>query len=98
VESGNDEKAAPVEQEFHIKDRLVDNWESSDAARSLQRMQANDRVKYVVIITPQNACPACQQLAGTYPKDKVPSLPIEYCSEPNGCRSYYLPYLGDLYP
>lgn len=98
VETGNDVEVSQIETEFHIKDRVIDNWESSEAARSLKRMQANDRIKYVVIIAPKDACPACQQLVGTYPKDEVPRLPIESCSEPHGCRSYYTPYLGDLYP
>jgi hypothetical protein len=98
VQSGNEGEAKFTDLTFHIKDRSEENWESSSAARSLKRMQENDRIKYVVLITPASACPACQQLAGTYLKDQVPRLPIEYCSEPNGCRSYYLPYLEDLYP
>jgi hypothetical protein len=98
VESSYEKDGSLNPLEFHIKDRTVENWESSEAAKSLQRMQANERIKYVVIIAPASACPACQQLVGTYPKDEVPRLPIEYCSEPNGCRSYYLPYLVDLYP
>lgn len=98
TEKGNEEKVILNETEFRIKDRIIENWESSEAAISLKRMQANDRIKYVVLIAPADACPACQQLVGTYPKDEVPRLPIEACSEPNGCRSYYLPYLGDLYP
>jgi hypothetical protein len=51
-----------------------------------------------VIIVPEDACPACQNLTGTYPKDQVPRLPIEKCSHPLGCRSYYLPYLDEIYP
>jgi len=82
----------------HIVDRTEMDWETSQAAQSLKRMQANPRVKYVVIIAPADACPACQRLAGTYTKDQVPILPIESCSHPLGCRSYYMPYLDDIYP
>ena len=73
-------------------------WESSNAAQSLKRMQANPRVKYVVIIAPEDACPACQNLVGTYAKDQVPKLPVESCSHPLGCRAFYMPYLDDIYP
>ncbi len=75
-----------------------ETWENSAAAQALKRMQENSRVKYIVIIAPAEACPACQQLAGTYPKDQVPPLPVESCSHPLGCRAYYMPYLDDIYP
>jgi len=61
-------------------------------------MKANPRVKYIVLAAPADACPACQELAGTYPKDQVPELPVELCSHPLGCRAYYMPYLDDIYP
>jgi hypothetical protein len=83
---------------FRITDRSEEQWESSSAAQSLKRMQANPRVKYVVIVVPPDACPACQELTGTYRKDQVPRLPIEACSHPLGCRAYYLPYLDEIYP
>jgi hypothetical protein len=83
---------------FSPTDRSEANWESSNAAQSLKRMLANQRVKYIVIAVPEDACPACQKLAGTYPKDSVPRLPVESCSHPLGCRSYYMPYLDDIYP
>ncbi len=73
-------------------------WESSSAAQALKRMQANPRVKYVVIAAPADACPVCQHLAGTYPKDQVPQLPVESCSHALGCRAFYMPYLDDIYP
>jgi len=79
-------------------DRTESAWETSAAAQSLKAMQANSRVKYIVVIAPADACPACQQLVGTYPKDKVPRLPIESCSHPLGCRAYYMPYLDEIYP
>jgi hypothetical protein len=61
-------------------------------------MIANPRIKYIVIIVPEDACPACQNLTGTYPKDQVPHLPYEQCSHPLGCRSYYAPYLDEIFP
>ena len=82
----------------HHPDRSEMDWESTNAAQSLERMQANPRVKYIVIIAPAEACPACQSLAGTYQKDQVPRLPIEMCSHPLGCRAYYMPFLDDIYP
>lgn len=88
----------PAEPEFRIADRVEDRWETSSAYQSLKKLQENPRVKYVVIIVPGNACPACQNLTGTYPKDQVPRLPIESCSHPLGCRSYYMPYLDEIYP
>ncbi len=74
------------------------SWESSAAYQAIQRLQANSRVKYIVIAAPADACPACQKLTGTYPKDQVPQLPVESCSHPLGCRAFYLPYLDDIYP
>lgn len=75
-----------------------DVWASSPAAQSLFRLQANSRVKYIVVNVPSDACPACQSLAGTYPKDRVPILPLGLCSHPLGCRAFYAPYLDDIYP
>ena len=81
-----------------LTDRSHDVWENSPAAQSLARMQANPRIKYIVVVVPEDACPACQNITGTYPKDQVPRLPIEKCSHPLGCRSYYLPYLDEIFP
>ncbi len=83
---------------LRLTDRSDELWESSEAYASLQRMQANPRIKYIVVVVPEDACPACQNLTGTYPKDQVPRLPFEECSHPLGCRSYYLPYLDEIFP
>ena len=85
-------------QTFRLNDRSADTWETSPAAKSLERMIANPRIKYVVVVVPEDACPACQNLTGTYPKDQAPRLPIGECSHPLGCRSYYLPYLDEIFP
>lgn len=89
---------SPKYPSIRLTDRSDDEWENSPAAQSLERMKANPRIKYIVIIVPEDACPACQNLTGTYPKDQVPLLPIEKCSHPLGCRSYYLPYLDEIFP
>jgi len=81
-----------------LTDRSDDVWEISPAAQSLARMIANPRIKYIVLVAPEDACPTCQDLTGTYPKDQVPRLPFEKCSHPLGCRSYYLPYLDEIFP
>lgn len=81
-----------------LTDRSGDTWETSAAAQSLERMKANPRIKYIVVIVPEDACPACQNLTGTYPKDQVPCLPYGECSHPLGCRSYYAPYLDEIFP
>ncbi len=86
------------ESAFQPSDRSLDRWETSPAAQALKRLQANPRVKYIVVSAPADACPACQALAGTYPKDQVPRLPIEQCSHPLGCRAFYNPYLDEIYP
>ena len=86
------------ETAFAPSQRSLDNWENSPAAQALQRIQANPRVKYIVVIAPADACPACQGITGTYPKDQVPQLPIDECSHPLGCRAFYLPYLDEIYP
>jgi hypothetical protein len=83
---------------FNLVDRSEDQWVNSPAAQALKRMQDNPRVKYIVVIVPGDACPVCQNLTGTYPKDQVPPLPIEECSRPLGCQAFYLPYLDEIYP
>ncbi len=92
------EDSASVKAGTGNTDRSADHWESSKAAQDLARLQANPRIKYIVVVVPGDACPVCQGLAGTYPKDKTPRLPIELCSHPLGCRSYYAPFLDEIYP
>jgi hypothetical protein len=70
----------------------------AEARAALEHMRANPRVKLIVLSVPEDACPSCMELAGTYPKDQVPDIPMERCSHPMGCRSFYQPYLDDIYP
>jgi hypothetical protein len=76
----------------------ADLREFSTTAAALKRIKANPRVRLVRLAVPDNACPACQAVEGTYPKDQVPALPVEGCSEPNGCRAFYEPLLDEIYP
>lgn len=92
------EESSPAKGPYRVADRSTDRWETSKAAQDLAKLQANPRIKYIVIAVPGDACPVCQGLAGTYPKDKVPRLPIELCSHPLGCRSYYVPFLDEIFP
>lgn len=53
-------------------------------------------VKAVEILAAKNPCPACQALSGTrYALSRVPQLPHEHCTSPQGCRCTLLP-LVDL--
>jgi hypothetical protein len=72
--------------------------EFSTTAVALKRYQANPRVNYVRIVVSHDACPSCRKMDGAYEKDKAPSLPVESCSHPNGCRCFYLPFLNNIYP
>ncbi len=66
----------------------------SETALALKRIQENPRISYVRISVNHDCCPACRQVEGAYPKEKVPKLPIEGCSHPLGCR----PVLEELFP
>jgi hypothetical protein len=85
-------------QPMKLTDRTDELWDTSPAAQALERMKTNPRIKYIVVVVPEDACPACQNLTGTYPKDQVPRLPYGECSHPLGCRSFYLPYLDEIFP
>ena len=76
----------------------TDLRESSTTAMALKRILANPRAYAIHLAAPENACPACQAVEGTYPKDQVPVLPVEGCSEPNGCSCFYEPLLDEIYP
>ena len=70
----------------------------ADAEAALKQMQENPRVSKIVVVVPANACPACQAVFGTYPKDQVPRLPMDACTHPMGCRAFYQPFLDEIYP
>jgi hypothetical protein len=76
----------------------ADLRELSVSAVSLKKLIENERVYAIHVATGVDACPVCQAVQGTYPKDKVPTLPVEGCSHPHGCRCFYQPMLGEIYP
>jgi hypothetical protein len=76
----------------------ADLGEFSTFAVSLKNMQDNPRVKMIRVSVAADACPACQQAMGAYEKDRVPTLPVEGCSHPNGCRCFHDPILDEIYP
>ena len=65
---------------------------------ALKKFQNNDRVRDVRLVVSVNACPVCAAHAGTYAKDEVPTLPVEGCSNSDGCHCFYEPMLNELYP
>lgn len=87
-----------IKSTTRISDRSKEAWENSEAAVALRQLQANPRIRAIMIAVPANACPLCQNLAGTYAKDQVPQLPIDICSHPLGCRTFYMPVIDELYP
>lgn len=76
----------------------ADLKEYSATATALKKFQENPRVTAVNVINHGDACPACQAIQGTYPKDQVPSLPVEGCSHEGGCRCFYQPLLEEVFP
>lgn len=76
----------------------ADLSELSNTALALRKFQENPRVNAVNVIVGADACPVCQEIAGTYPKDRVPKLPVEGCSGDSGCHCFYQPLLEDIFP
>jgi len=89
--------SAPDNQQVCLKCQ-ADLREFSVTAVSLKKLVENSRVYAIHVATGDDACPVCQTIQGTYPKDKVPTLPVEGCSDPNGCCCFYQPMLGEIYP
>jgi len=69
--------------------------EFSMTSVALKRMQENPRVRLIRVSVSGDACPHCYELMKTYPKNKVPHLPHEGCSDPNGCCCFYEPVLEE---
>jgi hypothetical protein len=76
----------------------ADLREASKVAVTLRKFQENPRVTAVNVIVHADACPACQDIQGTYPKDRVPRIPVEGCSCAEGCRCFYQPLLEEIFP
>ena len=65
---------------------------------AIRQLKDNPRVRDIRVIVPPNACPVCQQIAGTYTKDTLPPLPPEGCSCPRGFEGFCQPMLNEIYP
>jgi hypothetical protein len=76
----------------------ADLSEFSNTATARKRFLSNPRVNLIRFIVMDDACPACQELEGTYQKTTMPVLPVKACSHENGCRCFYIPYLEEIYP
>jgi hypothetical protein len=70
----------------------------SVTAVALAKFKENPRVNAVHLAVGEDACPACLVVQGTYPKDQVPVLPVEGCSNPTGCHCFYQPLLEEIFP
>ena len=70
----------------------------AEADAALKRMQENPRISKIVVVLPADACPACMEVFGTFSKDETPRIPMDSCTHPLGCRSYYQPFIEELYP
>ena len=74
----------------HCENCGADLSDYSNRAVALKKYQSNARVNYVRIVVSNDACPACQKMEGAYDKMNPPKLPIGACSNPLGCRCFYL--------
>jgi hypothetical protein len=76
----------------------ADLREYSVTAVARRKFQENDRVSTVRVEVAHDACPACEEVQGSYQKDQLPILPVKGCSHPQGCRCFYAPKLEEIYP
>lgn len=76
----------------------ADLREHSERAQMLKRFRENPRVSMIRINVAYDACSACYEYGGTYPKDEVPLLPHPGCSHEHGCRCTYEPVLTEMFP
>ncbi|MBI3241041.1 MAG: hypothetical protein HYZ49_01945 [Chloroflexi bacterium] len=71
---------------------------TQELTRSLAQLKENPRVRDIRVIVPPEACPVCQEVAGTYTKETAPALPPEGCSCARGSEAFYQPMLNEIYP
>jgi hypothetical protein len=83
---------------YQCENCQADLSQYSTQAVTLQRFQDNPRVLHVILNVHDDCCHACLEMQGAYPKDQAPRLPIQGCSHSDGCRCFYQPVLGDIYP
>lgn len=65
---------------------------------TLQRIIDGGVATGVRILSNHDCCPVCRTLEGAYDFDNVPSLPVDGCSHPLGCRCHYAPVLDRFGP
>lgn len=70
----------------------------SASARAKAQLLSNPRVLRLRLMAAADACPACLDATGEFPKATVPDLPVPGCSHPMGCRCFYEPALDSIYP
>jgi hypothetical protein len=83
---------------MHCENCQADLRNYSTTAVALRRFNENPRVRDIRLVIQADACPVCASFEGTYTKGEVPELPIEGCSNANGCRCFYEPMLNEMYP
>jgi hypothetical protein len=78
-------------KELSLKQKAIQQEIAANNKRNLQQYKRLG-VKKVEIYPAfdDKMCPHCKAAAGVYPIDKVPSLPIQDCSNPKGCRCTYI--------
>jgi hypothetical protein len=64
---------------------------------TLERIR-NGLATKVRILVSHNSCPVCRSFEGAYEFDDAPELPLEGCSSPDRCHTYYAPVLDRFGP
>jgi len=79
-------------KELSPKLKAIQQEMAANNRRALQRYK-QEGLKKVEIYPAfdDKTCQHCKAAAGVYPIGKVPSLPIQDCSNPKGCRCTYIP-------
>ena len=60
---------------------------------ALKRIVDGGIATKVRILVAAHACPVCQSVEGAHEFDDVPELPVEGCSNIDGCNAFYAPVL-----
>lgn len=66
--------------------------------KMLENIRTGGVATGVRIIVSRDACPVCQHFEGGYKfatedERKIPDLPLEGCSDIDGCKAFYSPIL-----
>ena len=79
----------------HVGNPKPANYAQRAVARYKLGIRAHGAIQGVRIITASNSCGNCRALARTiYEPDQVPMIPIQQCTNPNGCRCAYSPVMS----